>query len=156
MRRATYDTPAPRIVPPRGRHTYDNGEVVAFEFYDGSTPRRPGWAIVATDPATAPVWYVFKPDAGAPHKWALDHVAELDHKDAREVERRREIMRHWVKLRPSVSMVELNSAFIDVLEPERAGAPAGYAYDAAPLDRMDVERKRKPAPAIVAGVSINL
>lgn len=156
MRRETYTPAAPRTIPPRGRHTYDNGEGVAFEFYGGDTPRRPGWAIVATDPATAPVWYVFRPDASARHKWTLDHVAELDHKDAREIERRLDVMRHWRKLRPTISMAELNSAFIDVLEPERTGAPAGYAYDAAPLDHADVERKRKPTPGVVAGVSINL
>ena len=156
MRRATYDTPTPRIVPPRGRHTYDNGEVIAFEFYDGDTPRRPGWAIVATEPAMAPVWYVFRPDASAAHRWTLDHVAELDHRDAREVARRLDVMRHWRKLKPTTALAELNSAFVDVLEPERVGAPVGYAYDAAPIERADVERKRKPAPAVVAGVSINI
>lgn len=156
MSRVTYDTPAPRIVPARGRHTYANGEVVTFELYDGDTPSRPGWAIVATEPATAPVWYVFRPDASARHKWSLDHVVELDHKDAREIARRLEIMRRWSKLKPTTALAELNSAFVDVLEPERTGAPAGYTYDAAPIERADVERKRKPAPAIVAGVSINL
>lgn len=130
---------------------YEDGASDPVEYYQGADADH---VIACVNPDTAPCWYVFEHVARC--DWRLDHANTVEPRDAREIARRRKLMReHWT-LYPGTDKAEFGAlmhavwrefAYRDESEPEPEPQPARSSrIDLDALEAMQEPQQVQAAP----------